>query len=250
MVVADLHAAVALAGFGERASGAIEAEIRRIVGAENALERRGLYRTAVAYAAIRGERALPFLRGVEADLRDGGMPEYVDDAMATAMGLTSYVSRRRPVSANIPCIRGFQPRDALDRLILGLLRGDREWLESGLNVPSAGFGREKWNRLLDSSGWLHSSEPAMARLLAVGYRFQRDDRWSAPPIKLLIRQDRPEPEESGLPIPTRFYDAGGILCAEVPVYFHRNRDGAAFRPFVVGQENVGDVLQAILRCGR
>jgi hypothetical protein len=247
--VADFQAATALRRHGANAARELEAETGRML--RNPSERRGWYWITSTYAAIRGRDALPLLQSLAVEDR-GGVTQYnVDSAIAISLSLTSFVSTRRPVIASIPCIRGFQPRDALDRVILGVLKGDRRWLESGVNLDPEGYDRGAWDRAMAeyASGWV--ARP-VGEVRAIGYRFDGNDIWSDPPLVLDDASNRRSLREGAgaerFTLRAKFYDGGGSACGEMPVPFRRNHDGDAFRTFVVERDGIEAVLGMIRKC--
>jgi len=145
-VTADLAAAISLANLGEAAIPEIEKTL-------DAIEKRGWGWGSswlqLAYARIKGHAAYLRLRRMEGDPGLGFDRKNVDSAIALSLGLTSYVSDSRLAIRSIRCTRGPEPRDALDRFILGWQRNDRPWLEASLG-PTA---RAAVNSLLNGRTW-------------------------------------------------------------------------------------------------
>jgi len=235
---ADFLAAIALRRHGAAAVPAIEAELTR--------KGFGRYWLSATYASIRGRQAFPVLRELASR-----MDESFDEAIAVALDLTSYVSTSRPVGANISCVRGFQPRDALDRVVLGVLRGDRTWLASGVDLAREGEGRREWGLIVAGIG---SGSGGRPRVSAVGYRLAGDDSWSDPPVVLTAprpdRRLRADAGEMRIAMQARFHNERGEFCGEVAVQFQSNPEGDSFRPFLVDQASARELVPLILKCSR
>jgi hypothetical protein len=134
---ADYSAAKSLARWGTAAIPDIEAALNSIEqhgeSSEFAL---GAEWLLAAYAQIQGSAAYPRLRRMMRDPALGFLRIDLDGAAAISLGLTSYLSSSREPARMFHCLRGPQPRDALDQLILAWQRDDRSWLEGSLG-PAA-----------------------------------------------------------------------------------------------------------------
>ncbi len=105
----------------------------------DSLERKGwessLYENAdwlfFAYARILGLAAVPRLQRMARNPKLADPRRGLDDALALALGLTSYVSPTHGPSASLVCGRDL-PRDALDKLVESLEHGDLPKLQETL----------------------------------------------------------------------------------------------------------------------
>lgn len=215
-VVADRELARELRRRGAGALAAIEGELEH--------PGPGWHWLALTYAAIRGREAAPVLRRLVANGE-------ADAALALALGWTSYVSATRPAVAKVRCLGGAEPRDTLDRVVLGVLQGNRMWLETAF-----------------AAGEPVPGELARTGAAAVGYRFRGEDAW-ARPVGL------GEDEEAGPPpyrdagrfrMETDFRDERGRPCGSVSIPFRRGGEG--FLRFVVEREAAGELVRTIARC--
>lgn len=251
--VSDFKAAVALREHGESAIRQIEAELVRL--SKDKSDRRGWYWIVSAYATVKRDQAIPFLADLAAKASESGLDHYdLDHAIAISLRLTSFVSTAWPLSANIPCLRGTQPRDALDRVIVGVLKGNRNWAESGVNIGQVGYGQEAWNRIAIAAGLGMTPAKQIERTQAIGYKFAGNDSWSDVPVSLdepmNERVLRPEAGEERFFIQTQFVDAAGKPCAEMSVRFSKNRDRDSYRIYLVDQDDISEVIDIIRRCAR
>src|SRR5579872_3001448 len=129
---ADRDAFRSLVGFREAALPAIDEALDQFMRDGHLLN---FAYIVSAYALVRGPAAaFPRLwRMLNISAQDQALA--VDDALALSFGLTSYVSSFLPLVPIIHC-RPPQPRDALDRLILGWETDNRPWLETSLGPHS------------------------------------------------------------------------------------------------------------------
>src|SRR5206468_571240 len=85
----------------------------------------------LAYARIRGPAAYPRLRAMADNPRLRYLSGDVDQSLAIALDLTSYISASR-IANEFVCCRSEEPRHALDQLILAWLQGNRQRMEEAL----------------------------------------------------------------------------------------------------------------------
>jgi hypothetical protein len=151
-----------------------------------------------------------------------------DEAIALSLGWTSYVSATRPAVARVRCVGGAGPRDTLDRVVLGVLQGNRKWLETGF----AAVG-------------LDGFEPGPVRATAVGYRFRGEDAWARP---VGLAEDDPPPyaDAGRFRIETDFWNERGERCGSVSIPFRRG--GVGFLRFAVEREAAAELVGTIARC--
>jgi len=130
------------------------------------------------YAKIRGPKAYERLRTMADDPRLRGFSSYLDNSLALALGLTSYVSAPRVTQNSFgPQV---EPRYQLDALILAWMHGNRTEMEEELG-PSA---RSSLKSLLAKRSWAkleHQMWHGATRSdAAIGYRFEIPGDWSQP----------------------------------------------------------------------
>src|SRR5579864_1113373 len=135
-----------------------------------------------AYAEIEGPAAYPRLHRLIRNRPLGSFTIVVDNSMALAFGLTSYVSSSRTTlpAAIFRCDRFEEPRDALDTMILAWEKDDAESLKATLGPTASSALTEllkgrTWADLR-STLWHDGSQKGTA----VGYRFDLPGRWSEP----------------------------------------------------------------------
>ena len=172
----------------------------------------------LAYSRIEGTRAVPRLtRMLHANLL-AFLGLELDEAMALALDITSYVDNRREAGAEFFCRRA-EPRDALNQLIAAWLKNDRQGIESSLG-PKA---RAALKSSLRSKTW-----PIMRAELwnkakgdsAVGYRFEVSGRWSEPEETLSeIAETDPTQDRQGPKIETIFKSGSGADCGRHTIGF-------------------------------
>ncbi len=132
----------------------------------------GLYWLFYVYAKIEGQSAFPRLWHLNTDPTMWPLgSEPPSDAMALALGLTSYVPDTRSLTRVFHCW-GQQPRDALNQLTLAWEKGDEQWLEDSLG-PGAiaalkSLRKERSWEALRAELWSAKSSDHKA----VGYRWE------------------------------------------------------------------------------
>jgi hypothetical protein len=182
---------------------------------------------------------------MEGDPIRGSARRNMDGAIAISLALTSYVSDSLPLLRNISCTRGPEPRDPLDRLILGWERNDRPWLEASLG-PRARVSLNSW---LDHQPWADMRQqlwPVQSAGVAVGYRFEIAGRWSEPIWTL------PEPSANGVQAPdfdieTHFTDRFGNNCGRKRIRFLSVTENRVDR-YLVDDSDLTDLLRLIGTC--
>jgi hypothetical protein len=199
-----------------------------------------------AYARIKGPAAYPRLWRMAAKPEFEDFQVTLDDSIALAFGLTSYVSSFRRPMAIIHC-RPPQPREALDHLILAWERGDRSWLEAHLGPQ----GKAALASLLQSRNWAQMRAELWTTPsgvgVAVGYRFEIPNEWSEPQMLLedlnAVSEDKPE-------IRTRFKSGSGAECGAENVRFVRTpgEAGGALPGYLVDNSDLAGLLRRIASC--
>jgi hypothetical protein len=206
MQTPDISAASALYRLGEAAVTPIEAALQDTAAPKPHYQ--SLYWIANVYAALRGEQALPLLRRLPAVIPD-------ESFEASARNLTGYVSDQRPAIRAISCVRASQPRDAVDRVIVGWFQNNRRWLASGVEP-----GVKEADPAPATRGRAATGQ-------AIGYRFAGDHLWAVPalPFGNVDRSLPPFAQKEQFAISTRFVDRQGEDCGAMVIHF-RNQRGA------------------------
>lgn len=172
---ADRTAAIELIGLGEKAIPEIEKELREIEK-PTGRHRYGARWIQQAYAQLRGRSAYDQLFRIAYDSRQSRGLSSNEDAIALALGITSYVTSQTAVGRNFRCSGPEEPRDALNRLLAGWLRSDRDAIVSAL-APAA---KASFENLAPSPSW-RSGAPEWT---AVGYQFDGGGSWAEPAARL------------------------------------------------------------------
>jgi hypothetical protein len=196
-----------------------------------------------AYATIKGPTSSPrFWRLIE-DSKVEFLRPALDDSLALALGLTSYVDSRRLLAKTFTC-RHPQPRDALNLLVLAWLRGDRQWLEASLG-PNA-------MEALRATAWadLRVRVPSyQKRVLAVGYRFEPAGSWSQPELTLDPQQPESVHTTENPELDTTFVDRSGAGCGTHHVRFLmaalQNTSRASY---LVDSSDLRELLELVSSC--
>ena len=196
-----------------------------------------------AYAAIKGPRSSPrFWHLIENPKLDFLRPA-LDDSLALALALTSYVDSRRLLAKTFTC-RHPQPRDALDLLVLAWLRGDRQWLEADLG-PNA-------MEALRSIPWadLRAHVPShQKRVLAVGYRFEPAGSWSQPELTLDPQQPESVHTIENPELDTTFVDRSGAGCGTRHVRFLMTAvQNTSRASYLVDSSDLRELLELVSSC--
>lgn len=121
-VTADREAALMLVRLGQPAALEIEHEIDTLETTGNVRDR-GWGWLLLVYAKIKGQTAYPRLQRMARDPRFALLQIGLDNSIALALSLTSYVSDAQPLARRFRC-RPEHPRDVLDQFILAWERGD------------------------------------------------------------------------------------------------------------------------------
>jgi hypothetical protein len=216
----------------------------------------GLYWLLYAYAKIEGHTAFPRLwdLNVDPNLRSLGMA--FSEAMALALGLTSYVPDTLSLTSTFRCT-GPQPRDALNQLILAWERGDGKWLENALGHDAAAAlqslrGQRSWAEIRAALWSVKSSDH-----LAVGYQFVLQGRFSVPEMDLMDTPSgdsnlpglgAPQSKPSEFLLATRFTDKGGKYCGTFQVKFLRHPSPPGELSFLVDNSDLEGLLRLINSC--
>jgi hypothetical protein len=250
-------AAKALVRQGQAALPAVEEAIDLFGKNGGARSNAPPYLLFYVYAKIQGQSAFPRLWHLSSDptLWPFGL-EPPSDAMALALGLTSYVPDTRSLARVLHCW-GQQPRDALNQLILGWERGDEEWFESALG-PDATAALKSLRKERDWATMRAELWPSKSSgHTAVGYRFALEGQYSMPEWNIIDAEygdsdftglGAPLPESQEFPLTTQFTDKTGKRCGTFEVKFFSDPHPRArgYLAFLVDNSDLGGLLGLIL----
>jgi len=206
---------------------------------------RGTAWMSLAYARNMGPAAAPRLRRLIADPKLGWFRTKLDHSVALSLGITSYVTEftEGPFQCRLQ-----EPRDGLDRLILGWKQNDRETIENNLG-PNA---RAALKLLLDGRDWDTMRAELGAGKSAgdsVGYRFDIPGRWSEPEETLEPEKTYPTEAIRELlhaELPTHFKNRSGDDCGSHRVTFLRTDE--EYPHYLVDDSDLGELLRLIATC--
>ncbi len=199
-----------------------------------------------AYAKIRGPVSFPRLWKMAGNPNLEKLQLTLDDSIALALDLTSYVSSYRNLVRVFRC-RVKQPRDGLDQLILAWEKDDRLWLETTLG-PKA---RRALDSLLRETTWEDMRKkiwPTQSKTdVGVGYRFDISHIWSEPQAFL---EDYRDVSESEPAIDTRFMGRSGGACGHVRLKFVKAVASVppGYQAYLVNNSNLEELLHLISAC--
>lgn len=208
-----------------------------------------------AYARILGPVAWQPLRAMANNPRLRYLSSDLDEALAIALDLTSYISASR-IADDFVCCRPEEPRHALNQLILGWLQGNRQWMEKALG-PNARLAldslvaRRSWSEVRNET-W----HGVPGSDFALGYKFDGSDDWSKPEETLDqglhdrrrfldLRQLPSDPN-----LITRFVGISGRGCGSLKIKFLRIPTTPAWLPskYVVDDRDLGALLRTVTEC--
>ncbi len=208
-----------------------------------------------AYAKIRGPKAYQRLRTMADDPKLRFLSGPLDDSLALALLLTSYVS----VSRVAQHFFGLQvePRYSLDSVILAWMQGNRTGMEEELGANA----RSSLKSLLAKRSWVdlehHMWHGAPRSDAVIGYRFEFAGDWSQPEETLdqgLQNRRRFYPNVDELPtepkLLTQFVDKVGNKCVKREIRFvllPAIPEGTGFRYFV-DDNDMEALLRTISEC--
>lgn len=211
-----------------------------------------------AYAWIRGPAAYSQLRAMVDSPNLRFLRGDLDQSLALALGLTSYVSASR-VADKFVCCRVEEPRHSLDRFILAWMQSNRSQVEEELGpgaqrVFASLLSQRTWVTLLTEI-WGNESHASAG----VGFRFDLSDDWAKPEETLdpVIQQRRHAVNLGDWPanprISTVFVDRAGKFCAERDVTFLRTPRsssgvGALRTKYVIDEADISGLLRTITTC--
>jgi hypothetical protein len=199
---------------------------------------------SIVYARNMGPAAVPRLRRLIGNPKLVWFQVQLDHSVALALGLTSYVteSSEGPFQCRLQ-----EPRDGLDRLILGWKQNNRQTIENNLG-PNA---RAALKLLLDGRDleamraelWVGKSGGG-----SVGYRFGIPGRWSEPEETLELEKAYPTVTIRELlhaELATHFKNRSGDDCGSQRVAFLKTVE--VNRQYVVGKRQyLVDPLQYLV----
>jgi hypothetical protein len=205
-----------------------------------------------AYARIKGPTAYSLLRSMIGNPAYSVLRRDLDNAVAIAFGLTSYMSGVRAPGAFITCTVT-EPRSTLDDLILAWERNDRSGLQAQLG-PNA---RAALDALAAAQSWVELRTRLWRATpdtdVAVGYRFDISNGWSKPwetldqtvtDARKFVTLDQIPPDAE---LQTQFTDRVGHECGRRSIRFVRTE--ANFKTiYLVDDPNLEDILTMIAAC--
>lgn len=214
----------------------------------------------LAFAKIEGPAAFPRLQQMIGKPGLSFLTEELDTAVELSLGLTSYVSASSSAIPIVRCARQGEPRDALNRLVLGWEKNERQSFESSLG-PSA---RASLGSLLKGRSWgevrrlFWNDKPT--REIAIGYRFETTGPWSEPE-ETLADKDYGGPAMPENPrINVVFKDRNGADCGQRTLIFvrypmldptlaaRRGIEREQSLPYYVDNSDIVDLLRLIGSC--
>ena len=204
-----------------------------------------------SYASIKGPDAYPRLRHMAENPRLASFTLALDEALAISFGLTSYVSSTRAPLKVFNCRRTEDPRDAMDRLLLGLLRGDLALVDAAVTERTAALVNPMVrDRTLIAFGG-QSGNGSTGAHLALGYRFEVAGPWGKPD-ELLTDAGATEAsllDSDVVELGVVLTKDSGTPCSRQRVRFVRDddRNGMA-RGYLIDEPKPQGLLQAISSC--
>ena len=208
-----------------------------------------------AYARIRGPAAYKRLRAMADNPTLRYLRGDIDQSLAIALGLTSYISASR-IADPFVCCGSMEPRNALDQLILAWLQGNRSEVEDALGARA----RLALGSLLTRHSWLdlHTEiwHGASSSGLALGYRFDDSGDWSQPDETLdqTLYARRHSVNLGQFPVHpdilTHFVGISGLSCGSLDIEFVRvpkSPDGLLSK-YVVDDPDLRGLLRTITEC--
>jgi len=178
----------------------------------------------------------------------------IDQSLAVALDLTSYISASR-VGNSFLCCRPEEPRHALDQLTLAWLQGNRQRMEEALGPR----GRLALSSLMARRSWLELRSEIWHGVpssgLALGFRFVGSSDWSKPEETLdqglqdrRRSVDEPWPEAANLI--TEFVGIAGRGCGSREISFVRSLGTPAWLPtkYLVDEPDLVTLLRTVSDC--
>lgn len=216
----------------------------------------------IAFARIQGPSSFGRLRQLMNTTEHH--QESLDDAVALALGITSYVSARSREPAGRTCNRVGEPRFAMNRIALGCQQADLSMIQSALSdkgkAALAALLRTKTLRqVMDRSGKITPGVDA-----AVGFKFSAPDEFSEPiePLKApqILQQpfqtsDEMTPirmltESMPMTLSALLFDRLGNRCKTIVIQFSENPSFSINSPilYLIDDTNLDDLLGRLAYC--
>jgi len=251
---ANRAAANSLVALGSKAMGDLDMAFDEIErrGEESPLARNAKW-LLLAYATIRGPESYQRLRAMIDNPRLRFLDRDLDNSLAVALGLTSYVSAAR---LDYPFVCCEEPRQSLDRLILAWMQGDRLSMEGELGSSA----RLALGLLLANRSWPDMRAEVWQGVpgpeSAVGFRFENPGDWSRPEDTLdkALRDRRRTVHLDKIPkqprLVTEFVDRAGNDCTRLEIRFVEvpTDRGSILVKYVVDERDLEGLLRTISRC--
>ena len=210
----------------------------------------------LVYARIQGPAAAPRFKRLVRSTRLTFLRLELDEALALALDLTSYVDGLREPGPEFSC-RSAEPRDALNQLVSAWERDDRHLIEASLGPNARAALKSQLSRrtwpALRAELWRVVPRSASG----VGYRFEVSGRWSEPEETLRdvsgeINQDQ---DRRAPQLDTAFKNGSGADCGRHTIQFVGITRGtvvgaAPLFPdtYLVDNSDIIDVLRLISSC--
>jgi hypothetical protein len=202
-----------------------------------------------AYAWIGGKSAFPALIRLANNSDFRALHHVIEESLALSLGITSWIDDNTRLG--VPLCRPMEPRDALDKLIVGFFDGDRESFVGAMG-PVA---RASWERFVGPESW----KSARARILSnpvgsLGYRFAEAGVWSegAEEFSDAIEGKKTYPNVSDFPvspaIDTVFNDSVGSRCGRWNIVFDRRGTYPSGAFYLVDSPDIEGLLRLVASC--
>ncbi len=244
-----------LTEMGERAVGPLEEALDSIekYGGKSPFGGQGSIWVLVAYAKVKGPAADARLRSMSRRRKLRALSFGLDSAIALEQSITSHVTSSQYLGESSDCFRPFEPRWALDRLVLAWMRGDRRWFEATLG-PQA---KRSLNALLREYTWEELCaaywKRAPGRHSAIGYKFTNATRWGEPWVTLEAERPHEAREvNAGDPgLETLFKTSSGRDCGTIRIKFaaaKATNEGLSLPGLLVDSPELSNLLRVVSAC--
>ncbi len=205
----------------------------------------------VAYAKIKGRSASDRLLELEREPQLAFLRASLQNALSISLSLTSYISSSTHTGKKFLCRDG-QPRDALDGIVLGWLRNDRQLLDASLSARSKTAVNELEKRIGWSGVRAQLWKVGTADGAAIGYRLSADASWSLPDDTLIENQQKggaAQHRENPV-VETRFVTAAGNACGQRQTKFVSTREDptSGRRTYLLDESDIEGLLRLLSSC--
>jgi hypothetical protein len=207
----------------------------------------GVHWLLLALARIEGTNAYPDLRRILDEPRLAVLSNTADEAIALALGLTSYVSKNRRWGVLSDCGPSFQPREAMDQLILSTLQANDAELEASLGAATR-VAFDRWRKQKHNIAKAKPGNPS------VGYRIDTAGSWGDPPETLEGAVSIHAGDGPAYELPVFLKDAAGKDCGRASIRFTNQmtfplRGGDIPKlSFLIDSPDIGYIVEMISSC--